>query len=572
MAARLGEILIEKGLITSQQLEAALGRSETTGEFLGEALLKLGAIREPALYEALSEQSGIPYVRLKERKIEPEVIQKVPPRLVWHYKVFPIEIQDNQLTVAISNPLSLWPLDELATNLQMEVEPVLASSQEILEAIQKHYGVGAETIERLVDERANEPQRPSVLAEEKTEDIEKLGGDASVIKLVNQILHDAIDEQATDIHIEPFQNEMSLRYRVDGVLHPAKVSEDIRYLYELIVSRIKIMGGLNIVEKRLPQDGRARVRIGEKEWDLRISVLPSVHGENMVIRILPTSMLFSLEKLGLLPEDRQVLERMIQKPHGVIFVTGPTGSGKTTTLYTCLNRLNSPHRKVITVEDPVEYELKGITQIQVNSKIGLTFARTLRNMLRHDPNVMMVGEVRDSETAEVTIQAALTGHIVFSTLHTNDSAGGITRLMDMGIEPFLITSAVQAFLAQRLVRTICPGCRKPVKQPEAVAEITKRLLAIGCKLTPSDMEAELHQGKGCEKCKSSGYRGRTGIYEILALTEPIKAMILKRTSSHEIKKEAIRLGMRPLIADGWEKVKQGQTTIEEILRVTQSEE
>lgn len=573
MAQKIGEILIQRGVISSRQLEAALERSQTTGEFLGESLIRLGAVQEEVLYEALAEQSGIPYMPLKNRAISPEVIKKVPSRLAWHYKVFPVETKkNNQLVVAISNPLSLWPLDELALHLRMEIEPVLASQSEIQDAIRKHYGVGADTIDKLVDRRSGEETTSSIILEEKTEDIEKMAEDASVIKLVNQILREAIEQKATDIHIEPYQNELSVRYRVDGVLQAAKLSTDIKYLYDAIISRIKIMSGLNIVEKRLPQDGRARVRIGENEWDLRISILPTLHGENLVIRILPTSMLFSLEKLGLTPQDLRILEQLIMKPHGVIFVTGPTGSGKTTTLYACLSRLNSPQRKIITIEDPVEYELRGIAQIQVNRKIELTFARALRNMLRHDPNIMMVGEVRDFETAEIAIQVALTGHLVFSTLHTNDSTGGITRLVDMGVEPFLITSAVEAFLAQRLVRMICPACRKSIKRPEAIKEISERLEALGRKLPPGDFEADLYQGKGCEYCKSTGYAGRTAIYEILPITETIKTMILKRSSAHEIKKEAIKRGMRPLIEDGWEKVKQGHTTVEEVLRVTQLED
>lgn len=573
MAQKLGEILLGRKVINEQQLESALKRSQTTGEFLGVALVKIGATTEEKIYEALSEQSGIPYVRLKERTIDPAVIKKVPRRMVWHHKVFPVEQKDNHLVVAISNPLSLWPLDDLAAHLRMEIEPVLASERDIQEAIQKYYGVGAETIDKLA-RRQQEESAPSTsgLFEEKTEDIERMAGDVSVIQLVNQILKEAIQRQATDIHIEPFEAELSIRYRIDGILYPAKVSGEIRFLYDPLVSRIKILAGLDIVEKRLPQDGRAKVRIGEKEWDLRVSILPTSYGENLVIRILPTSMLFSLEKLGLSPGDLRILEQLIQRPHGILFVTGPTGSGKSTTLYACLSRLNTPQRMILTVEDPVEYQMRGITQVQVNPRIDLTFARALRNMLRHDPNIMMVGEVRDLETAEVAIQVALTGHLIFSTLHTNDSAGGITRLIDMGIEPFLITSSVIAFIAQRLVRMNCPECRKPIQQQKAVQEIAQRLEAMGRKLPPSDLEVPVYQGQGCDRCKATGYTGRTAVYEILPLTEAIKALILKRASAHEIKKEALRAGMRPLIEDGWAKVKEGQTTLEEILRVTQLEE
>jgi len=354
-----------------------------------------------------------------------------------------------------------------------------------------------------------------------------------------------------------------LRYRIDGILYDAQVSENMRYLYPAIISRIKVMASLDIVERRIPQDGRAKVNVGDKEYELRVSVLPTLYGENVVIRILPMLMLFSMADLGMEDKDLQVLQRVLQKPHGIIFVTGPTGSGKTTTLYTCLSQLNTRERKIITIEDPVEYELRGVSQIQVNPKINLTFAGALRSILRHDPDVIMVGEVRDFETASITIQTALTGHLVFSTLHTNDSAGGVTRLIDMGIDPFLITSSVEMFIAQRLVRRICPECKKESKFD--ASEITT--LPQGM-----DIPRAVFRGKGCPACNHTGYRGRTGIYELLVVTEPVRRMVLRKDPSDLIEAKAIELGMKPMHEDGWEKVFAGITTPEEVQRVTQAAE
>jgi type II secretory ATPase GspE/PulE/Tfp pilus assembly ATPase PilB-like protein len=390
----------------------------------------------------------------------------------------------------------------------------------------------------------------------RTEDIETRGEDASVIKLVDQILQEAIQQRATDIHIEPGRDELAVRYRVDGVLYDTRVSPDIKYLYSAIVSRIKIMAQLDIAERRVPQDGRIKIKIGPRELDLRISILPSVYGEHVVIRLLPIEMLFSLKQLGLLPEDLETLERIIREPHGIILVTGPTGSGKTTTLYASLSKLNTREKKIITVEDPVEYELRGITQLQMNSKVNVTFANSLRSMLRHDPDIMMVGEIRDLETAEIAVQAALTGHLVFSTLHTNDAASAVTRLMHMGIQPYLITSAAKAFIAQRLVRLLCMECR------EKVSNTTASVL-------PDANLTSYYRRKGCEACRFTGYKGRTAIYEILVVDERIKELMLEKAPSDIIKKEAVRAGMKTLYQDGLRKVAAGLTTSEEILMTTQ---
>jgi type II secretory ATPase GspE/PulE/Tfp pilus assembly ATPase PilB-like protein len=401
---------------------------------------------------------------------------------------------------------------------------------------------------------------------EKVEDLEVLAEDASIIKFVNQILSEAIKERATDIHLEPFQDELRTRFRIDGVLYDTNIPETIKYFHPAIVSRIKIMSGLNIAERRLPQDGRIKIKVNEEELDLRVSIIPTIFGESVQIRVLSSSFFLELEKLGLFPQDLKLIESVITKPHGIIFVTGPTGSGKSTTLYACLARLNSSAIKIITIEDPVEYQLRGVNQLQVNPQIGFNFANALRHMLRHDPDVMMVGEVRDYETAEIAIRSALTGHLVFSTLHTNDAAGAVTRLLDMGIEPFLVSSSLECLVAQRLVRLICPNCRQPLKTSKEILHEIKKDIEF------DDKEIQLFEGKGCEHCRFTGYRGRTAIYEILIVTEPIRELMLSRASSQQIKRQAIQEEMRTLRQDGLQKVLKGLTTYAEVVRVTQQEE
>ncbi|MCX5715095.1 MAG: GspE/PulE family protein, partial [Candidatus Omnitrophica bacterium] len=386
-----------------------------------------------------------------------------------------------------------------------------------------------------------------------------------IVKFVNQILSEAIKDRASDIHLEPFQDELRTRFRIDGILYDINTPETIKYFHPAIVSRIKIMSSLNIAERRLPQDGRFKIKVNDEELDLRVSIMPTAFGEAVHIRILSTRFFLELEKLGLLPEDLKIIETVIKRPHGIIFVTGPTGSGKTTTLYASLARINSSAIKIITIEDPVEYQLRGVNQVQVIPQIGFTFAAALRHMLRHDPDVMMVGEVRDYETAEIAIRAALTGHLVFSTLHTNDAAGAVTRLLDMGIEPFLVSSSLECLMAQRLVRTICQKCRVPVK---ASQELLAQVGEIGKELKGM----EFYEGKGCEACRFTGYHGRTGIHELLLVTEPIRELMLSHASSQQIKQKAISQGMRTLRQNGLEKAKSGITTLTEVVRVTQQEE
>ncbi len=562
MSVRIGEILVEKQLITEEQLARAVAEHQKTKEFLGQTIIRLGFIGEEKLLKVLAEQQGITFLNLRDVKFDDEIIKKMPAKFAWHYKIMPITLKGNVLTVAMSNPFDMWSVDDLETNLGYRVETVLALSSDIVDAIRKYYGVGAETIERILAEKPQQEKIAEVTAKEKIEDLEKSPDAASVVKLVNQILQQAIHDRATDIHFEHFRGELLLRYRIDGILYDAQVSENMRYLYPAIISRIKVMANLDIVERRVPQDGRAKIKIAEQEYELRVSVLPTLYGENVVIRILPMLMLFSMADLGMQVRELQVLQRILQKPHGIIFVTGPTGSGKTTTLYTCLSQLNTRERKIITIEDPVEYELRGISQIQVNPKINLTFAGALRSILRHDPDVIMVGEVRDFETASITIQTALTGHLVFSTLHTNDAAGAATRLIDMGIDPFLITSSVEMFVAQRLVRKICSQCKEPSKTPLDKTQLANLPKGI-------DPGKPVFRGRGCNACNNTGYKGRTGIYELLVMNETIREMILRKESSDKVEARAIELGMKPMVQDGWEKVFAGITTPEEVQRVTQ---
>ena len=562
----LGQILVERGLISLQDLEAALAEQKRTEEFLGKILSRMGLVSEDVLVPILADQLGIPHVRLRETVVESQALAKVPAKFANHYTLLPIRVINNTLEVAIADPFDVQTIDELRLLLDCDVRPVLAGPQEIREAIQRHYGLGASAVQQLLDagSRAGEPTAPV------TEDLSALVDEASIVSFVNQLILQAVKDRATDIHIEPYERFMRIRQRIDGVLHEVPIPQDLVKLHQAVISRVKVMAKLDIAERRLPQDGRIKVRLNNQEFDLRISVVPTNFGEGIVIRLLSQAMLYSLEQLGLAQDQLQTLAQLIDRPHGIIFVTGPTGSGKTTTLYACLSKLNSTDRKILTIEDPIEYQLAGITQIQVHPKIGLSFAQGLRSMLRHDPDVMMVGEVRDPETAEITIRSALTGHLVFSTLHTNDASGGITRLLDMGVEPFLVSSSVLCFIAQRLGRVICRECQEDMPASPALRE------QFGVR----DLPKTLKRGRGCPTCKGTGYRGRTAIYEFLVVDEPIQRLILQRASSHEIARAAQqhgpsapsggagRAGMRPLRQDGWLKIAQGITTPQEVLRVT----
>ncbi|PIQ83504.1 MAG: type II secretion system protein GspE [Candidatus Omnitrophica bacterium CG11_big_fil_rev_8_21_14_0_20_63_9] len=554
---RLGEILIEKKLISGQALEHALIEQKKSGELLGRILVRLGYLTERQLLEGLADHLQLPIVSIKQLSIDEQALKRIPVRFAWHYRCMPVRLKGRTLTLAMSDPLQVRPIDDLKVHYGLEADVVLSTDSEIQEAIQRYYGVGADTVGEILESAPTNGAEPAAGASEQVTDLERMAEDASIIRLVNQLLLEAYKARASDVHIEPYRDELRIRYRIDGILYDVPVHDELRRFHQAIISRVKIMAGMDIVEKRLPQDGRIKVNVGTDEVELRVSIMPSLYGENVVLRLLPINMLFHMEQLGMLPDDQKTLERLIAKPHGVIFVTGPTGSGKTTTLYACLSKLNTPDRKIITIENPIEYELKGVTQIPVAPKLGFTFMEGLRNMLRHDPDVMMVGEVRDHESAEITIRMALTGHLVFSTLHTNDASGSVTRLLDMGLEPYLVSSTILAFIGQRLVRTICPDCK--VIDPEPLTVETK----------PNEqVPPTVYKGKGCDVCRKSGYRGRIGIYEIMVIDSQVRSLIMQKAPAETIKQKMLERGWKTMRQDGWQKVAAGMTTPEEVLRVT----
>jgi general secretion pathway protein E/type IV pilus assembly protein PilB len=552
----IAEVLLEKGLITPEQLAEAMDFRRKQRVRLDHALVKLGHIAEEALLEVMSEQLAIPLVDLDDVEIDVETLRSLPAKLVYRKHLVPLDRKDGTLTVATSDPFDLYAFDELRLLTGLAIRPALASEEEILKVIKKHYGVGGETLDEMMSTDDVEVIRDDA---GENGDLLEMAQEASVIKLVNEIFLEALNERASDIHIEPYERELSIRYRIDGVLHDASVPPQVRRYQAAIISRIKIMANLNIAEKRLPQDGRIKVQAGGRQIDVRVSVIPMLFGEGVVMRILDRQqVLFTLPELGMSQETFATFEELIKRPHGILLVTGPTGSGKTTTLYAALQAIVSPEIKVLTVEDPVEYHLDGVNQIQVAPKIGLTFARGLRSILRHDPDAVMIGEIRDLETAEAAVQASLTGHLVFSTLHTNDACSAATRLLDMGVEPFLVTSTVEAAMAQRLVRTICDHCR------EAYEPDPERL--------PADFGYRrgevLYRGAGCRRCRGTGYRGRTGLFELMLVGAAIRERIMSRSPTERIFAEARSAGMHTLREDGWLKVRAGITTPEEVTRNT----
>jgi len=557
----LYEAIIKKGFASKEELEPIVKEAGTSQKGFGELLLDSGVVSDNEVMTALSEKLNMESLKAGGVQPENEALEKVPAKIATYYKFLPMKIEGGTLTIAAPFPIDIKTQDEIRTQLGADIEVVLAPRSEVLDGLKKSYGLAADTLDRI-QARDEKAQVKTNGGPEEVEDIEKLAEDASVIKLVNQIILDGWKKRATDIHLEPFRGRISLRYRIDGILYEANVPPDIRNYISAIISRIKIMSNLDIVERRLPQDGRAVVKVHDQVLDLRISTIPTPFGESVVIRILPTKMLFDLTKLGLSKRELRIFEDLIQRPHGIIFATGPTGSGKTTTLYACLNRINTKERKIITIEDPIEYEMSGIVQMQVLREIGLDFAHGLRNILRHDPDVIMVGEVRDLETAEIAIRVALTGHLIFSTIHTNDAASGVTRLVDIGLEPYLVASSVEAFIAQRLIRLICPHCKyedKKAKPEEKEIMADELGMDIG--------EVKIYRGKGCPACNYTGFLGRTAIYEILIIDEAMKDLMLKKASSDQIKKLAVSKGMRTLRQDGLNKVVQGLTTPEEVMKV-----
>jgi len=563
LAEQLHRLLSSGGHLTEVQISALLQAPREPGESLVASWVRCGAVSEERLLEALAAGLGLPFTRLTEQEMDPAVRTKVPTKIVFQYNIMPMRMEDNALWVAVNDPFDLPVAESVRMVAGCRVQLALATHSDIEKALKRYYGVGAETLDELIQKNVVDLdlESPAVTKE----DLEKGDQEASVVKFVNQIISEAYKERATDIHLEPMENDLRIRYRVDGVLHQAPVPPQLKRFQAAIVSRIKVMANMDIAERRLPQDGRINVRCGGAEIDVRVSTVPTAHGESVSLRLLTRSSLFlGLDKLGLSAEDERTVRKLVEMPHGIILVTGPTGSGKSTSLYAFLSTINSIDQRIITIEDPVEYELPGVNQIQVKPEIGLTFASGLRHILRQDPDVIMVGEIRDKETAEIAIRAALTGHLVFSTLHTNDAAGAVTRLLDMGIEPFLVSSSVEALIAQRLVRTICSNCKEPyTPAPELLREV-----GFPCDSEP----VRLWRGRGCEECRYTGFRGRTGIYEILVLRENLRPLIIERAPSSTIKAAAMARGMKTLRDDGWAKVKAGITTLEEVARVTQEDE
>ncbi len=562
---RINDLLEATGLFDANQLATILSKARDEGLPIREAVLAGSPVKEELFLEKLADVLELPFQRLKETKIENEILEKLPTKAIFQYNVVPLAEEEGCLKVATSNPFIPGLIDALRLAAECRIRLVLSPDDDISSAAKKFYGVGAETLDRMMqDDRIDLEDEESLLKQ----DLSDLDQEASVVKFVNQIIWEAFKDRATDIHIEPMEMNLRIRYRVDGVLHETPMPPHLKRFQSSIISRIKVMANMDIAEKRLPQDGRISLRIRGEEIDVRVSTMPTVYGESVSLRLLMRGGgLITMKDLGLDQHDSSMLEKMITRPHGILLVTGPTGSGKSTSLYAWLHTINSEDKRIMSAEDPIEYEMPGVNQVQMRPEIGLTFANTLRTFLRQDPDVIMVGEIRDKETAEISIRAALTGHLVFSTIHTNDSASTITRLLDMGIEPFLVASSVEGIVAQRLVRGLCKACRKPVEIDEAF------LREHNFPIERLEKEGPIYEAVGCDECRGNGYKGRTGIFELLPVSDEIRPLIIAHASASEIKKRATAVhGMKNLRGDGWDKVLAGVTTIDEILRVTESED
>lgn len=558
---RIGDILINQGLITSQQLKETLKlQKEGSKKRIGEILVEIGAISREELYEILQYVYETEYVDLSNYVIDPEVISLIPEKIALRFKLIPLSKNDYELIIAMANPLDVYAIDFVRDYTKIKrIKSLLATEEDVLNAITSYYELGEydDIIEKLGTEIIFKEEEE----EEDLKKLEAISKEAPIIQLVSMLIVQGVKDRASDIHIEPNEKGLLIRLRVDGILHDIRTLPNT--IKSAIISRIKILAKMDIAERRLPQDGRFQVKFGTREVDLRVSTIPTVLGEKVVLRLLDKSKgLIKLEQLGFIPEQLKEFKSIISKSYGIILLTGPTGSGKTTTLYAALNQVNSKDKNIITVEDPVEYKLARINQIQIKPKINLTFANTLRSILRQDPDIIMVGEIRDTETAQIAVQAALTGHLVFSTLHTNDAASALTRLIDMDIETFLISSSVIGVIAQRLVRVICEKCKEKYTPEKNV------LSGLNIKdNSKDDGKVKLYRGTGCSFCKNTGYYGRTSIYELIVLDEAIRSLVISKASSNVIKAAAIKKGMKTLKDCGMEKVMQGITTIEEVIRV-----
>jgi type IV pilus assembly protein PilB len=556
------DILMQRQVLSPDQLEEARGMQKQTGAKLQEALVRLGYASAEEIMSAIAEHHGLQFVNLAEVTIPPSIVELVPESVARENIVLPISQENGSLKIIMSDPTDFDTIQKLQFILNKDIQPVLAPREQIIEAINRHYGqTETESVDSMLQEftdTAIDFTETEAVAAAAAED-----SDAPVVKLVNLIIQEAITLRASDIHIEPFAERIRVRYRIDGVL--VERDSPPRRLLAPILSRTKIMGSIDISEKRRPQDGRIKMNVSGKHFDLRVSILPTVHGQSVVMRILDRgSISIGIRDLGFAEDDYQRFQNIIKRPNGIFLVTGPTGSGKTTTLYAALNEQNRPDKKIITAEDPVEYYLPGVNQVEVKHHIGLDFARIIRAMLRQAPNVILVGEIRDRETAEIAVQASLTGHLVFSTLHTNDAPSAITRLVDIGIQPFLVASSVIAIMAQRLVRVICTKCREPDEPPEA------EIRAAG--ITPDQLtNAKFQRGRGCNHCHHTGYRGRLGIFEMMRMNSGIREMTFRRAPTQEIRRQARILGMRTLLEDGVLKALKGVTTLEEVLSICHHE-
>ena len=554
----LGKILLN--VITTEKLEIALKEqsavSKGSPRRLGEILVELGFLSEHDLLEALSSQFGLKYLTFSEfpKSIPNDSYPSV--KFMKQYKFVPIGVEEGVLQIALADPFNEYVFEALEVFSDTPMEIYLSSEKDITEAIEQYFGSNIQMTSIMEGMREEEEETVGIELQEDVHHLRDMAFEAPIVKLVNMLITRAVESRASDIHIEPFENNVKVRYRIDGAL--TEVEAFPKRIQPAVISRIKIMSRLNIAERRLPQDGRIKLRVSGREIDLRVSSIPTIYGESMVMRILDRgSVLVGLEYLGFPEETIDEYKKLILSPYGMLLVTGPTGSGKTTTLYASLSEINSEDKKIITIEDPIEYQIQGINQIQIKPQIGLTFANGLRHIVRQDPDIVMVGEIRDVETSEISIHSALTGHLVFSTLHTNDAAGAITRLLDMGIEAFLVSSSLIGVLAQRLVRVICPKCKEPYKPQQEMIDKIELL---------SDNVTTYH-GKGCDECRHTGYQGRTGIFELMVVNEEIRRLIMERASSEVIRKKAVAGGMQILRDSGWQKVQEGVTTIEEVLRV-----
>ena len=554
----VGQILVHKGLVTQEQLaEARRLLATSDGKPVHQVLSEMGAVDEITAMQVLAEALGMDFVDLAQIQIDPEILRAVPPKVIYRQGIFPLARSNGTIQVATSDPFNVYAMDELQALMGMHVEPVLASDREIDRLVKQYFGVGGETVDELVAEREDLEilDQPEQLEGELAAEAQQ----ASVVRLVNEILLEAIEQRASDVHVESQEAGLKVRYRVDGLLQRQPMPPEINRFRNAIISRLKIMSRLNIAEKRLPQDGRIKLRLHGRDIDVRVSVIPMLHGEGIVMRLLDKGgMKFDLREIGMAEDAYAIFRQLIDRPHGILLVTGPTGCGKTTTLYSALNEIRNESIKIVTVEDPVEYQLEGINQIQVHERIKLTFAAGLRSVLRHDPDVILVGEIRDLETARTAVQASLTGHLVLSTLHTNDASSAFVRLIDMGVEPYLVASTFEAVIAQRLVRTICPDCREPFRpDPDELPPDF-----------PKTDDIVLYRGTGCRTCHQVGFRGRIGIFEVLVTNEKIRHLTVEQAGSTVIFKQAQKDGMITLRQDGWRKVLDGVTSVSEVLRST----